>query len=163
MTEQEAKKRLEVWLKCGECPEDKRCYDSYLHSICEYTDYCDEVSIVEAVKVAIEALKQELCEDAISRAEAISRIEVRRKITCESDPYNYYEEWTKGYEAGIDDAITMINSVSPVTPQPKMGHWINKDDKSAVCPFCNRNNTLYGDYCKWCGKKVGLEHNTNWQ
>ena len=49
------------------------------------------------------------------------------------------------------------------TPQPKMGRWIDKDDKSAVCPFCNRNNTLYGDYCKWCGKKVGLEHNTNWQ
>lgn len=67
MTIDEAKKRLEVWLKCGECPEDKRCYDSYLHSTCEYTDYCDEVSIVEAVKVAIEALEQEPRKDAISR------------------------------------------------------------------------------------------------
>ena len=32
MTREEAKKRLEVWLICGECPEDKQCYDSYLHS-----------------------------------------------------------------------------------------------------------------------------------
>ena len=57
MTREEAKKRLEVWLICGECPEDKQCYDSYLHSTCEYTDYCDEVSLTDAVKVAISALE----------------------------------------------------------------------------------------------------------
>lgn len=56
MTREEAKKRLEVWLICGECPEEKRCYDSHLHSTCEYTDYCDEVSLTDAVKVAISAL-----------------------------------------------------------------------------------------------------------
>ena len=58
----------------------------------------------------------EPCEDeCIEKYEAIRRIEVRRKITCESNPYNY-EEWTKGYEEGIDDAIAMINSVPSVTP-----------------------------------------------
>ena len=61
MNGEEAKKRLEIWLKCGECPEDKRCYDSYLHSTCEYTDYCDDVSIGESIKVAIEALEQVSC------------------------------------------------------------------------------------------------------
>lgn len=59
MTEQEAKRRLEVWLKCGDCPEDKQCYDSHLHSTCEYSDYCDETPISEAVKVAIKALERE--------------------------------------------------------------------------------------------------------
>lgn len=59
MTRDEAKKRLKVWLICANCPEEKKCYDSYLHSTCEYTDYCDEVPIEEAVKVAIEALEQE--------------------------------------------------------------------------------------------------------
>ena len=58
MTREEAKKRLEVWLICGECPEDKQCYDSYLHSTCEYTDYCDEVSLTDAVKMAISALSE---------------------------------------------------------------------------------------------------------
>ena len=58
MTREEAKKRLEVWLICGECPEDKQCYDSYLHSTCEYTDYCDEVSLTDALKMAISALSE---------------------------------------------------------------------------------------------------------
>lgn len=38
--------------------------------------------------------------------------------------------------------------------EPMTGHWIDKDDKSAVCSCCNRNNTLFGDYCKWCGAKM---------
>lgn len=40
------------------------------------------------------------------------------------------------------------------TWKPKTGHWIDKDEKSAVCSCCNRNNTLYGDFCKWCGAKM---------
>lgn len=63
MTREKAKKRLEVWLICGECPEDKQCYDSHLHSTCEYTDYCDEVSLTDAVKVAISALSENKGED----------------------------------------------------------------------------------------------------
>ena len=38
--------------------------------------------------------------------------------------------------------------------EPNTGHWIDKDEKSAVCSCCNRNNTLYGDFCKWCGAKM---------
>lgn len=59
MTKEEAKKRLKVWLICMNCPEDKLCYDSHLHSLCEYTDYCEDVSISEAIMVAIEALDNE--------------------------------------------------------------------------------------------------------
>lgn len=59
MSREEAKKRLEVWLKCMVCPEDKQCYDSYLKSTCEYTDYCDETPIDDAVRVAIRALEKE--------------------------------------------------------------------------------------------------------
>jgi hypothetical protein len=79
----------------------------------EFKKLCNLPSVTPSYK----SIKTELepSEDCISRAEAISRIEVRRKITCESDPYNY-EEWTKGYEEGIDDAIAMINSVPSVTP-----------------------------------------------
>ncbi len=38
--------------------------------------------------------------------------------------------------------------------EPKTGHWIAIDGKSAICSCCNRNNTLYGDFCKWCGTKM---------
>ena len=37
---------------------------------------------------------------------------------------------------------------------PKTGHWIDRYEKSAVCSCCNRNNTLYGNYCKWCGARM---------
>lgn len=59
MTREEAIKRLNVWLKCANCPEDKQCYDKYLHTICEDYDYGEEVSIEEAMMMAIEALEQE--------------------------------------------------------------------------------------------------------
>jgi hypothetical protein len=72
----------------------------------EYSMYLD---------AAIQALKQQPSEEAISKAEAIRRIELRRKITCESD--NHYDVWIRGYEEGIDDAIAMINSVPAVTPR----------------------------------------------
>lgn len=58
MTREVAIKRLNIWLKCVNCPEDKQCYDSYLHTICEDYDYGEEVSVEEAVKIAIQALEQ---------------------------------------------------------------------------------------------------------
>ena len=37
----------------------------------------------------------------------------------------------------------------------KTGYWIDKDGQSsAVCSCCNKNNVLYGDFCKWCGAKM---------
>ena len=38
--------------------------------------------------------------------------------------------------------------------KPKTGHWINLNEKSAICSCCGRNNILYGDFCKWCGAKM---------
>ena len=51
-----AKKRLEVWLKCVNCPEDIRCYDEHLHTLCDDYDFGEDVSLDEAIKVAISAL-----------------------------------------------------------------------------------------------------------
>jgi hypothetical protein len=122
--------------------------------------YFDGSKWREAIMVLSDYLQREPCDDAISRVEAISRIEVRQKITCESDPYNYYEEWINGYEAGIDDAITMINSVPSITPQPKMGNWI--DDKCSVCGKGTEDLIVspewYRDeepnFCPFCGVKL---------
>ena len=56
----------------------------------------------EAINMAIKALEQELCEDAISRAEAI-------RIA------SGYCHWTN-----IPDELAKLPSV---TPKQKMGHW----------------------------------------
>ena len=114
MTNEEAKKRLEVWLKCVYCPEEKKCCDSYLHSTCEYTDYCDAVSIEEAIKVAIKDLEQEPCEDAISRAELLKAIDTWDKFGCDANtrlvPYqDHYVPYIH-----YDDVIKCIKDMPPV-------------------------------------------------
>ena len=50
----------------------------------------------------------------------------------------------------VMDVLDAVEEGTPILT----GHWIDKDDKSAVCPCCNRNNTLYGNFCKWCGAKM---------
>lgn len=94
--------------------------------------YCENILQIKINKEELKQIllngirKQQPCEDeCIEKGEAIRRIEVRRDITCKSDPYSY-EEWTKGYEEGIDDAIAMINSVPSVTPKTT---WIPVDER----------------------------------
>lgn len=133
--------------------------------------YCENILQIKINKEELKQIllngmqKQQLCGDCISRAEAISRIEVRRKITCESDPYNY-EEWTKGYEEGIDDAIAMINSVPSVTPQQKVGKWTCTDDmdeyygKLSRCSVCGGKVLEADRYCPYCGAEMGVSDET---
>ena len=73
----------------------------------------------------------------------MTREEVKNCVTC---------EWSKdGHSAGTEEChLCMWESQY----KPKIGHWIDKDEKSAVCSCCNRNNILYGDFCKWCGAKM---------
>lgn len=47
---------------------------------------------------------------------------------------------------GWDDVYTQAVNISTKA--------LEQEPKSAICSYCNRNNTLYGDYCKWCGKKM---------
>ena len=97
------------------------------------------------------SLEQEHCDDAINRQELLKAIATWDKFGCDANtklvPYK------DDYVAYIhyDDVITCINGMPPVAPQPKTGHWIDKDGNSAVCSCCNKNNTLYGDFCKSCG------------
>lgn len=53
----------------------------------------------------------------------------------------------------IENACKMICTLND-SEKPKTGHWIELDDKSAVCSCCCKNNILYGDFCKWCGAKM---------
>lgn len=50
--------------------------------------------------------------------------------------------------------INKVLQLPPVTPQQKMGHWIDADGDNAICGCCNRLNHLYGTYCKHCGAKM---------
>lgn len=93
--------------------------------------------------MAIKALKQEPCEDAISRQEALG--------CCRN-------EWEEEVEM-------RLKSLPPVNPQPKTGHWINVNEgkwntiPAYKCSACGANADLRdwsgeSPFCPWCGAKM---------
>lgn len=100
---------------------------------------CDD-ELSDALDMAIEALKQQPCDDCISRETVLEIIE---------------KEEFKG------DALSEIERLSSVTPQPKIGRWIDiqyfeADDTyyRPKCPFCNTEPKEYSNYCPNCGAKL---------
>lgn len=79
-----------------------------------YPSRCFE-QLCEAVDMAIKALEQEPCKDAISRKAVL---EILTFLGCK------------------ESAINAINDLSPVTPQPKMGKWI-EERTYMECPNCH--------------------------
>lgn len=84
MNRELAKKRLEVWLKCLNCPEDIRCYDEHLHTLCDDYDFGEDVSLEESIKVAISALSAE--------GEYIKKEDLLNSVTIQDSPYGDFEE-----------------------------------------------------------------------
>ena len=109
----------------------------------------------EAVSLAIKALEQEQCEDAVSR-EAVCNIvnDIRDCISVE------------GYWAILE----RLKKLPSVNPQPKTGHWIEvakyPDGKHKIkCSECERHIFDRGHansyvvkekykYCPRCGAKM---------
>lgn len=86
----------------------------------------------------------EVCDDCINRAEVLKLID-----------YINFRNF-RSYE----NLIAKINDLPSVTPKAKTGYWIDADDGypfNAICSSCNRLNHLYGNYCKHCGVKMGVE------
>ena len=110
-----------------------------------------------------EALEQEPCEDFISRADVIDRV-----ITYFDHIKKDNDEWSKGYEAGAEDAISVIKSMPSVTPQePKTGHWEqygNSWEDKFKCSECGKEQPKilcgeriighWSDYCPNCGCRM---------
>lgn len=112
------------------------------------TDACDS-ELCEALDMAIKALEQEPT-DAISRQAVFDVIE---------------REQFKG------DAISEIEKLPSVSPQPKMGRWKafthsayhgNDEDGEPIwrevtvyhCNLCNRRTVIKEKYCPNCGAKM---------
>ena len=93
----------------------------------------------EAVKVAIEALEQEPCEDAVSRKEVLEYIEYScadLESACEND-----------------EVCHDIKSMPSVRPQ-KRGSWIerfNEDERWLMCTECRKDSDKAHNFCPNCG------------
>ena len=98
----------------------------------------------EALRIAIKALEQEPCEDAISRQAFIKR----------------YEEWMYseyGKHCEKDAlAIRVANSLPPVTPSRRKGHWI-KTNSGYECSECAIESRSKSDFCQYCGAEMESE------
>lgn len=92
----------------------------------------------KAKQIAMKALEQEPCTDAISRQAVFKQL--KGCLTGGESEYNYVK--------------LHIDSIPPVAPQPKTGCWIIKSETSAVCSSCHKHNLFYGDFCKWCGARM---------
>lgn len=103
-----------------------------------------------ALDMAITALEQEPCEDAISRQAALDLI---KGFIADATSH--------GISPRLDPDYVMdgIKALPPVNPQPKTGHWINGDCEGGNCSICGKYYAFYpesGDfnYCPNCGAKM---------
>ena len=115
---------------------------------------------VEAHKMAIQALSQEPCEDAVSRQAALNSLIDNTHL----DGYDLAEAL---------DAIENKEKLPPVTPQPKTGRWIYEKRKRLIdetdegaeyitdywckCSNCDGDfgyRKMKDAFCKYCGAKM---------
>lgn len=101
----------------------------------------------EAIRMAIKALEQEPCEDAISRQEVLE--EINRVGVKGFETYNDYSQ-----------LYDFVDTLPSVTPQPEMGHWewnqydANPKIGNFHCSLCHNIGESYYDYCPNCGAKM---------
>ena len=100
---------------------------------------------IQALDMAIKALEQEPCDDAISRQAAIDK----------------WENTTLRGRTEFDQIIMMM---PPVAPRPKMGQWIRVDSKKVRCSECDVIHLIAQypqsaniNYCPNCGTKMEVE------
>ena len=85
--------------------------------------------------------EQEPCEDCISR---------QAVIDC-------YKKWQPYMATRLFDFEKELSELPSVTPQPKMGRWIEHFDKSGKWYECDQCHTDWGgsvNYCPNCGAKM---------
>lgn len=96
----------------------------------------DVNEVYEALDIAIVELEQELCEDCISRKQALAEID--RTVLC----YTH-------------QARQIIENLPSIQPKPKTGHWIEDENEMEVrCSECAEENDNCSKYCPNCGAKM---------
>ena len=119
---------------------------------------------LEALEMAIEALRAEPCEDAISRKHLLSEIGDLMK----SPWFNRYKDdggalhfgYTERKEAVEIVRDLCVKTEPPVTPKPRTGKWVPTQhfDKwfglTGECSNCGEEHIFGLPYCPCCGAKM---------
>ena len=111
---------------------------------------------IKAKEMAIKALEQQSCQDAISRQSAIDAIEKMQMPIMRSEyAYDQFKF------CGLGMAREILIDLPPVTPAPKMGRWIEVTDEETPttrtwhyeCSKCGTQLKAFEKtrYCSECG------------
>lgn len=117
---------------------------------------------LEALDMAIEALKAEPCEDAVSRQAALNAL----YALCDTGETFKDNPWRDNPH--IDAVIETIEQLPPVTPKPRTGRWVEIGDEPYDTWECDNCGFVidgsgcidpdeYRDiykYCPNCGAKM---------
>lgn len=117
-------------------------------------------SMIEALDMAIKALEQEPCEDCIRREDILNAIETWDKFGVNAE--QKLIRWQDHYVpyVHLDDVRNAIANMPSVTPQQKLGRWI--DDKCSVCGKGIEDLISSGEwyrneepnFCPFCGARM---------
>jgi len=149
----------------------------------EATAYEDAVCYVtgddrEWLDMAIEALEQEPCGDAISRKSIKQKLQEHHDFFVNA--YGGFSNLPQNDKSRVDEitnCIAMVVNEPSITPQPKIGRWITKDGKEQgydisgvktwyiqiMCSECGfietaiEGHTGQYHYCPNCGAKMEEE------
>ena len=139
MTREERNIKLKHLITCMKCEVSGKVCDDNCPTQYEAGNMGEIIENLEAIS---KMLEQEPCEDAISRQAVLDVIE---------------REEFKG------DAISEIEKLSSVIPQPKTGHWNTYElaqgginEKWLECSECMWSNALLipRNYCPKCGARM---------
>ena len=126
---------------------------------CAYTEECHECMWESKYE-------QEPCDDAISKhvvLEAIdSRIEqIKRDADVINKSYSHLS-FVEGVYDGYCRLKCDLWNLPSVTPQPKMGRWVNrtgnrKDGYEYTCDSCKKISLTNFKYCPNCGARMEVK------
>lgn len=127
----------------------------------------------EACVIISEWLEQQPCEDCVSKQTLLDIITEQERLASDrvrdtpssfgNGLYTWINPAYTRYSAQLSERSqfkTMIQTMPPVTPQPKTGHWIERRNKAtghieSVCSECGAEEGYpYNDYCGNCGAKM---------
>lgn len=125
----------------------------------------DDVDIAKLAD-AIEAIEQEPCEDHISRADAVAKIQMnaRRYSLAKEFGGMGQVEWSD-FLISIEDALNILRDMPSVKQESKTGHWIEQIDheencRTLICSNCDRpalhdgNSIWASKFCPHCGARM---------
>lgn len=105
-------------------------------------------------------------------SEYISRNEVYQKLH-EAGGCDASDEWARGYDAGITEAIDIIDNIPPADVAPVgYGHWAKVEVDDVACVYCSickayahpiteTSHPEKFSYCPHCGAKMDESEDKN--